>query len=101
MPLSFEVHVEPGSNHTRWELGKVNRLIVKVKTPDDSHAVNVEIIDAVARALGLNHSKIHLVKGVEDRVKHFKVTEVHSPTFEELLKGLGIQQEAVPGIEKA
>jgi uncharacterized protein YggU (UPF0235/DUF167 family) len=88
----FDVKVVPGSNHMRWELGHVaDSLICHHKNPDDSKKTNTDIIDAIANALGVTHSKVHLVHGVESRDKRFKVSEVNA-SYQKLLTNLGLSK---------
>ncbi len=91
MPFVFDVKVLPGSNHMRWELHNTI-LVCHHKNPDDSKAVNTDIINAVAQALGISHSKVHVVQGTEDRHKRFKISE-GSSTFQDLLDKMGLSKK--------
>lgn len=88
----FNLTVEPGSNHMRWDVRAGNPELVLVchhKEPDDSKTVNTDIITSLAQALGINHSKVHIVMGVEARHKRIKISE-EKATYQELLKKLGV-----------
>ncbi len=87
----FDLKVVPGSNHVTWTTQPgdgVTILVCHHKDPDDSKKVNTDIIHAVAAALGINHSRVHIVAGVEDRSKRLKISEVNA-TYQELLQKLG------------
>jgi uncharacterized protein YggU (UPF0235/DUF167 family) len=86
MPFIVDVKVVEGSNHMRWELHGTS-LVCHHKKPDDSHQVNTDIINAIAFALGVTHGKVHIVHGIEERHKRFKISEVNA-THEKLLQGL-------------
>jgi len=88
MPFVFDVKVVPGSNHIRWELHNTI-LVCHHKNPDDSKTVNTDIINAVAQALGISHSKVHLAQGTEYRHKRFKISEDHY-TFQDLVEKMGL-----------
>ena len=90
----FDIKVLPGSNRMRWEVHhSADILTCYHKNPDDSKAVNTDIINALAQALGINHSKVHLVQGVETRDKRFKIGDGHG-TYQDLLQKLGLSKKA-------
>jgi uncharacterized protein (TIGR00251 family) len=91
MPLILEVKVVPGSSHAKWVLDKVGRLKCYVKNPAEDHKANDELLKTLAKALGVNLSKVEIVAGVESRNKRIKI---HGDvTFEQVLKALGLEQQ--------
>jgi uncharacterized protein YggU (UPF0235/DUF167 family) len=88
----FDLTVVPGSNTIKWQAQKGNPQVILVchhKEPDDSKTVNTDIINIVSQALGINHSKVHIVAGTEDRKKRVKISEVNA-TYQQLLEKLGV-----------
>lgn len=92
MPCEFEVIVAGRRGHMHWEKSIRGVLHCFVTHEPLSMDTNRELIEALARAVGVSKSKVEIVHGIADHRKAIKITD-HSVTLEQVLKALGVDKE--------
>ncbi|HZW60790.1 MAG TPA: DUF167 domain-containing protein [Candidatus Babeliales bacterium] len=90
MPCEFDVHVVGKAGHVKWANGKVGRLECYVTHPPLSDAANKELIKHIAEAVGVSHSKVQIIHGIEDQHKKIKISD-HHITMDTVLQALGLK----------
>lgn len=89
MACEFEVKILGKKGHSHWEYNGGNRLLFYSTYAPLSEDANRELITQLAEAVGINKSKIHLVHGVENELKLFKITD-KDIDFDAVLEGLDL-----------
>lgn len=93
MPCEFDVKVVEKKGHVRWELDHADRLQCHLTYPPLSEDANRELIKVLSESIGIPHSKVRIIHGIENHTKTIKITD-HDVTFEDVLKALGIIKSA-------
>lgn len=86
-PLIIKVEVTPTQGQHGWWIEHGEHLKTHHKAPESRDA-NEHIINTIAKALGISHSHITLLKGFETRFKEVRIGA--DVTREELLKKLNV-----------
>ena len=80
--LNIQVQIQPGSSKDQI-IGLHNgRLKIKISAPPVDGKVNQNLIEFIAKALGVSKSKIEIVKGRTSKLKTLK--------FQLLIKSLSV-----------
>lgn len=88
-PLIVEIEVVKDHNHHGWSIKHNGCLKIHHKEPESRDA-NEYVVRTLAEALGMNHSHIHLVHGVESPLKKVKIGK--DITWEQLVEVLGAKK---------
>lgn len=94
MPCEFDVKIVGKKGHVHWELDPHHegQLLCYLTHEPLTHDANLEIIEELAEAIGINKSKVRIVHGQERHTKKIKITD-HEITFDEVLVDLGLIDE--------
>jgi uncharacterized protein YggU (UPF0235/DUF167 family) len=90
MPCVFDVTIVGKKGHIHWELNSETIHCYVTHEPLSEDA-NKEIIDQIARAVSLPHSKITLVHGPHDYTKRIHISDAQV-SLEDVLDGLGLKK---------
>jgi uncharacterized protein YggU (UPF0235/DUF167 family) len=88
-PLIIFVEVTPEHGYKGWHLLPGNKLKTYHKEPESRDA-NEYLMKTLAETLGISHSHITLIKGVETRFKEIKIGK--DVTFEALCEALQVKR---------
>ncbi len=80
--LNIQVQIQPGSSKDQIIGIHNGRLKIKISAPPVDGKVNQNLIEFIAKALGVSKSKIEIVKGRTSRLKTLK--------FQLLIKSLSV-----------
>ncbi len=83
--LNIQVQIQPGSSKDQI-IGLHNgRLKIKISAPPVDGKVNQNLIEFIAKALGVSKSKIEIVKGRTSKLKTLKISGIDQKSFSLLL----------------
>lgn len=88
-PLIIYVEVTPEQGYKGWHLLPGNKLKTYHKEPE-SRDTNEYLIKTLAESLGISHSHITIIKGIETRFKEIKIGQ--DVTIEALCEALGVKR---------
>lgn len=90
MPCEFTVKIVGKKGHIHWEVNG-GHLHCYVTSEPLSEDANRELIKYIAESVGVSHSKVRLIHGVEDHTKTFKITD-HEITLDDVMQALNIKK---------
>jgi len=83
--LNIQVQIQPGSSKDQI-IGLHNgRLKIKISAPPVGGKANQDLIEFIAKALGVSKSKIEIVKGRTSKLKTLKISAIDQKSFSLLL----------------
>lgn len=83
--LNIQVQIQPGSSKDQI-IGLHNgRLKIKISAPPVGGKANQNLIEFIAKALGVSKSKIEIVKGRTSKLKTLKISAIDQKSFSLLL----------------
>ncbi|MCZ6684800.1 MAG: DUF167 domain-containing protein [Candidatus Dadabacteria bacterium] len=83
--LNIQVQIQPGSSKDQI-IGLHNgRLKIKISAPPVDGKANQNLIEFIAKALGVSKSKIEIVKGRTSKLKTLKISGINQKSFSLLL----------------
>lgn len=83
--LNIQVQIQPGSSKDQI-IGLHNgRLKIKISAPPVDGKANQNLIEFIAKALGVSKSKIDIVKGRTSKLKTLKISGIDQQSFSLLL----------------
>lgn len=83
--LNIQVQIQPGSSKDQI-IGLHNgRLKIKISAPPVDGKANQNLIEFIAKALGVSKSKIDIVKGRISKLKTLKISGIGQKSFSLLL----------------
>lgn len=83
--LNIQVQIQPGSSKDQI-IGLHNgRLKIKISAPPVDGKANQNLIEFIAKALGVSKSKIEIVKGRTSKLKTLKISGIDQQSFSLLL----------------
>jgi len=83
--LNIQVQIQPGSSKDQI-IGLHNgRLKIKISAPPIDGKANQNLIEFIAKALGVSKSKIEIVKGRTSKLKTLKISGIDQKSFGLLL----------------
>ncbi len=86
----IDIEASPGARETRVPAGYNQwrkRLLVKLKAPPERGRANAELIEALARVLGVPPASIEITSGATDSKKSVKVRGLNRETVVDALRG--------------
>lgn len=84
--MILEVKITPNASRNeilRWE---ENLLVIKIKGIPEKGKVNENLIDFLAKTLGIAKSQIKIVSGRASRLKKLNIEEISIKQCKELIK---------------
>jgi len=82
---NIQVQIQPGSSKDQI-IGLHNgRLKIKISAPPVDGKANQNLIEFIAKALGVSKSKIEIVKGRTSKLKTLKISGINQKSFSLLL----------------
>lgn len=88
--LIVEIHVMPSSSRVGFFFDAAGRLKCRLSSPPEKGLANRELIELVARALGVSKNAVQIVSGLTARKKRLQLTGVSNYTH--FLKLVGLEQ---------
>jgi len=83
--VNIKVHIQPRSSKEQI-IGLHNgRLKIKISAPPVDGKANQNLIEFIAKALGVSKSKIEIVKGRTSKLKTLKISGIDQKSFSWLL----------------
>jgi uncharacterized protein YggU (UPF0235/DUF167 family) len=71
--MKFQVRVKPNSSEQKIEEFGDNRYLVYVESPAEKNEANIELINLMAKHLGIPASKIKIVSGLTNKDKTLEI----------------------------
>ena len=93
MALQLIVKVVPSSGRNKWLLDKAGLLKVYLKSAPEKGKANEELIEVLAKALGVPRHGVDILAGHTARVKRVQISL--DLTYEDVLQKLGIEKEDI------
>ena len=88
MAFMFDVKVFPSSGRKGWVIDKSGNLKCYLKSPAEKGKANKELIENLAKALGIAQNLISITSGAQSQKKRIKVDM--DLTFNKFLEFLGV-----------
>ena len=73
MALIFDVKVVPSSGRNKWMIDASGRLKCYLKNPPEKGLANKELIQLVAKVIGVPKADVEIISGATSRNKKIKV----------------------------
>jgi uncharacterized protein (TIGR00251 family) len=83
--LNIQVQIQPGSSKDQITGLHNGRLKIKISAPPVGGKANQNLIEFIAKALGVSKSKIEIVKGRTSKLKTLKISAIDQKSFSLLL----------------
>jgi len=83
--LNIQVQIQPGSSKDQIISLHNGRLKIKISAPPVDGKANQNLIEFIAKALGVSKSKIEIVKGRTSKLKTLKISGIDQQSFSLLL----------------
>ncbi len=83
--LNIQVQIQPGSSKDQIIDLHNGRLKIKISAPPVDGKANQNLIEFIAKALGVSKSKIEIVKGRTSKLKTLKISGIDQKSFSWLL----------------
>jgi uncharacterized protein YggU (UPF0235/DUF167 family) len=98
MALVLEIKVVPLSGRCAWKLDKNGQLKCYLKSAPERGQANSELIQLIARALGVPQAQVAIISGATHRLKKVKIAS--DVTYDQLLNLLGVPRQTDEHIDR-
>lgn len=89
MPLYIDIKVTPRAKKQQWTWDKSGTLKCSLKSPAEKGKANAELVRAVADALGVSQSDVHIHLGELSRHKVLRIDK--EITREQFIRAVGLE----------